>query len=281
VSAAVTGPLVPVPESGRVHRGHRRVRLGDVTPTGRLRLDATARYLQDVSNDDTRDAALPDEWAWVVRRTVIDVHAFPQLDEELTLATFCGGIGGRWAERRVSITGDGGGHIEAATIWVHVDPATARPRPLSDDFHRIFGPTAAGRRVSAKLTHGDPPPAALIGARPWPLRAVDFDMLGHVNNAASWAVVEEALGPRPEVAPPFRAEVEFRRAVEHGELVELVEWVEQDEHARPGAIDLWLIGPTGIATTATIRPPPPHPRTDPDPTPPPRFSVANSDTTEA
>jgi acyl-ACP thioesterase len=248
----MTGPLVPVPESGRIYRACRRVRLGDVTPAGRLRLDATARYLQDVSNDDTRDAALPDEWAWVVRRTVIDVHTFPQLDEELTLATFCGGTGGRWAERRVSISGSRGGRVEAATIWVHVDPATARPRPLSDDFHRIFASTAAGRRVSAKLSHGDPPAAAFANAQPWPLRAVDFDMLGHVNNAASWAVVEEALARRPEMIPPFRAEVEFRKPVEHGDHVELLE---HDGMGLSGVIDLWLVTPAGITTTATIRHP--------------------------
>jgi acyl-ACP thioesterase len=247
VTNAMTDPLVPVPTSGRIHRGHRRVRLGDVTPSGRLRLDATARYLQDVSNDDTRDAALPDEWAWVVRRTVIDVHTFPLLDEEVVLATFCGGTGARWAERRVSISGSRGGCIEASTIWVHVDPATARPRPLSDDFHRIFGPTAAGRRVSAKLSHGDPPAHGLADARPWPLRAVDFDMLGHVNNAASWAVVEDALAVQPEMISPFRAEVEFRLPVEQGDAVELV------ERALPGTIDLWLITPAGVCTTATVR----------------------------
>jgi acyl-ACP thioesterase len=264
LSSAMIDPLVPVPESGRIHRGYRRVRLGDVTPAGRLRLDATARYLQDVSNDDTRDAALPDEWAWVVRRTVIDVDTFPRLDEELVLATFCGGTGGRWAERRVSISGSRGGRIEAATIWVHVDPSTARPRPLSDEFHRIFGPTAAGRRVSARLSHGDPPAAALADALPWPLRAVDFDMLGHVNNAASWAIVEEALARQPDMVPPFRAEVEFRRPVEQDDHVELV------QRALPGTIDLWLVTPAGIATSATVRLP-----SDPAL----RFSVANSDNT--
>ncbi|MFM2113860.1 MAG: hypothetical protein RL643_818, partial [Actinomycetota bacterium] len=31
------------------------MRLGDVTPKGRLRLDATARYLQDIATDDALD----------------------------------------------------------------------------------------------------------------------------------------------------------------------------------------------------------------------------------
>ena len=47
--------LAPPPDRGRVFRSGRRVRLSDADPTGRLRLDACARYLQDVGNDDTAD----------------------------------------------------------------------------------------------------------------------------------------------------------------------------------------------------------------------------------
>ena len=90
------------PASGRMFAASRRVRLGDCSPGGRLRLDATARYLHDVSDDDTRDAGLG-QMTWVVRRTVIDVHRFPTYLEPLDLVTWCSGIGSRWAERRVDI----------------------------------------------------------------------------------------------------------------------------------------------------------------------------------
>ena len=118
--------MVPVPAAGRRFTRGRRVRLGDASPAGRLRFDALARYLQDVSNDDTRDAGLADAMSWVVRRIVVDVAQAPVFGEELTLCTFCGGIGGRWAERRVSIAGDQGAGVEAATLWVHLDPQTQR-----------------------------------------------------------------------------------------------------------------------------------------------------------
>jgi hypothetical protein len=68
--------MVDGPGPGRQFTTRRRVRLGDATPKGRLRLDAVARYLQDVANDDTRDADWSDPHWWVVRRTVIDVHEF-------------------------------------------------------------------------------------------------------------------------------------------------------------------------------------------------------------
>ena len=58
----MTRPPDPVsePERGRVFAVGRRVRLGDVSPKGRLRLDATARYLQDIANDDAVDGDYSD-----------------------------------------------------------------------------------------------------------------------------------------------------------------------------------------------------------------------------
>ena len=84
--------------------GVRRVRLGDVGPHGRLRLDAVARYLQDLSADDTADSALEDAQAWVVRKTVIEVRRSPRYLEPLRLATWCSGTGSHWAERRKAST---------------------------------------------------------------------------------------------------------------------------------------------------------------------------------
>src|SRR5687767_4869328 len=187
--------LVERPTSGRVFEGSRRVRLADVSPAGRLRLDAAARFLQDLSADDTADVALPDAEAWVVRKTVIDVRSFPRYLEPLELATWCSGTGSHWAERRISIVGEQGGAIEAATTWVHFDAATGRPSRIPAGFDEIYGEAAGGRRVKARLDHPDPP-AGERDAFPWPLRFTDFDVLGHVNNAACWQIVEEALSSR-------------------------------------------------------------------------------------
>jgi acyl-ACP thioesterase len=237
--------MVPVPLRGRVFRRGRRVRLADVSPKGRLRLDAIARFLQDVSNDDTRDAGLANEMSWVVRRIVIDVHRYPVFGEELDLATFCGGIGGRWAERRVSVTGDRGGHVEAATLWVHLDPATLRPMVLPPEFHELFAESAGGRTVRARLEHDDPP-ATGGDRRPWPLRFADFDVLGHVNNAAYWFPVEEELARRREVRAPMRAELEYRQPIEPGDAVEMITL---DDDA---SLALWLVGPTSVHATARV-----------------------------
>ena len=226
------------------------MRLGDVTPAGRLRLDALARYLQDVSNADTRDAGLANEMSWVVRRIVIDIHQHPVFGEELQLSTYCGGIGGRWAERRVSVTGDQGGQVEVATLWVHLDPYTLRPKALPPEFHGLFAEAANGRTVRARLEHADPPGEhdARCARASWPVRAADFDLLLHVNNAAYWIPVEEVLARRPEPATPLRAELECRLPIEPADSVELVT-VEDDGCG----LALWLVGSGGVFASATVR----------------------------
>ena len=63
---------------------------------------------------------MPDAEAWVVRKTVIEVRAFPRYLEPLALATWCSGTGSHWAERRISIQGELGGAIQ--------DPEAIEPR---------------------------------------------------------------------------------------------------------------------------------------------------------
>ncbi len=199
---------MPLPGAGsRTFTGERKVRLGDVDRTGRLRFDALMRYAQDVSNDDTNDAELVEDMTWVVRKTVVDVVVEATFREDLTITTFCSGTGGRWADRRLSIQGSEGAKYEISTLWIFVTEEGA-PRRLTDQFMEIYGEGLTNRRVSARLTH----PEATEGAtnHHWPMRVVDFDTLDHANNAAYWAVVEEE---RPKsmshFVPPYRAELEY------------------------------------------------------------------------
>ena len=208
---------MPLPAKGRRFTRSRQVRLGDATAGGRLRLDALVRYLQDVAADDSTDSALPDAGAWVVRKTVVEIVQVPAYREELDLTTFCSGTGSRWAERRTSVVGDRGGSVEAASLWVYVDLATGRPRRLPDAFDELYGEACGGRQVKARLVHPDPPAGAASFS--WPLRSTDFDVLGHVNNAAYWEPVEDVIAGRGCFDRPVRAELEHRVAVEPGSEV--------------------------------------------------------------
>lgn len=218
--AALSFEMVPRTRAGREFTARRRVRLGDATPNGRLRLDAAARYLHDVSNDDTRDAAWSDGDWWVVRRTVFDVHRFPQYLEEIDLTTWCGGIGSRWAERRTQITAlNGEVLVDAAALWVHVDSETLMPSRVPEDVTETLTVSSGGREVGAKLLlksklfvqHGS------VKEESWPLRFSDFDVVKHMNNAAYWEMVEEHLAAHAELREPLRAVVEHIVQVERGQ----------------------------------------------------------------
>lgn len=230
--------LVPPGDVGRTFSATVSVRLGDASPGGRMRLDSLARVLQDVSDDDARDAGFGD-LTWVVRRTVIRVDRSPVYLKRLALTTWCSGFGAAWAERRIRAEGDGGALVEAATLWVHVDRTSMRPARVPSAFVDVFGPSAAGRRVTSR-TVLDPPPVdgAQVGGHVttsrWPLRVSDFDVLGHVNNAAYWEPVEEVLSGRRDLRAPFTAVLEHADAIERGHDVSVV------SRGSERGLDLWL-----------------------------------------
>ena len=217
--------LVPQPSIGRrfVHRAH--VGLGDTAPDGRARFDALARWLQDAAYADAVDAGLHALGAWVVRRARIEVRRFPRFDDDLELVTWCSGLGRMWAERRTSIAGA----LEAVGIWIYVDPATGRPRPFEPEHLAAWEPSTGGRRVKARLRHGDP--GEDVPRRPWVFRRADLDIADHVNNAAYWEILEEIVPDPPE---PASAEIEFRGAASAGPAEVL-----------GGEGAWWVAGPTG------------------------------------
>jgi acyl-ACP thioesterase len=194
----------------------RKVRLGDVDPRGRLRLDSIARYLQDVANDDAVDAGEAPSQPWVVRRVALSLDGWPRLHDRVEAATWCSGVGARWAERSTSLVG-AGGRVDAAALWVYVDPKTLLPARLPERFFAIWGGDGLPK-VRGRLTHGDPPEAG-VAWRPWPLRATDHDVLDHMNNAAYWAAVEEAFADRAHDITG--AEIEYRVPITPDQAVSL------------------------------------------------------------
>jgi acyl-ACP thioesterase len=178
---------------GRQFSGQFRVRLGDADESGIIRLDGVARVLQDVATDDWEETGLESTDTWVVRRTAVrvaDGGRWPRYTELLTVTTWCGGVGAAWAERRTNISSHGELLVEAAALWVPVDP-TGHPVRIKPMFFDVYGEALQGRKVSGRV----PAPAVIDGAqfRPWPLRRSDFDIVGHVNNAAVWQAVTEVV----------------------------------------------------------------------------------------
>ena len=256
----VAKPSLDEVVGARVFSHGRRVGLGDVDPMGRVRLDALARYLQDVATADYQQSLVgtsgaqllpsgapgtkPDVevFGFVLRRSAVFLATpeigWPTLGQHLTLDTFAGGLGNRWAERRTEVRSEAGGVVECASLWVAID-GSGRPRRLSEHFRATYAASARGREVGARLRHPEPPLTesspqsgdAELHRRWWPIRHADIDTLGHVNNAAQWQGVEELIAETVASAQPRRggvvptiryAEVEFRSAISPRANVELV-----------------------------------------------------------
>lgn len=239
-SAARSG-FQPDPAAGRVYTAVRTARSTDVTPAGRLRFDALARYLQEAAEDDVADAGMTGRYGWLLRRCEVSVVGYPSHGEQLRLRTFCSGTGPRWAERTTTVAGPGGDLIQARALWVAVDPATGQPCPLGGDFQRVYGPATGGRRVSAKLSH--PAPDGRWTGRDWPLRASDFDTAGHVNNSVHWLAVEDVLAGLDWL--PAAAELEYHRPILPGSRVRLITgedgsqvraWLAEGQHRLASAV---------------------------------------------
>jgi acyl-ACP thioesterase len=209
----VLDTTIPIPASGRTFTSTRRIRLSDMDTEGRVRLDALARYLQDIAIDDVQETGwgLP-EHVWVVRRIRVDVLQPFLEDETVTLTTWSSGRAAIAAARRWSLRGEAGGQIEVDSVWIHLDGAQ-RPARIED--FGVYAEPAGERVVSTKLELPDPPADAPRIA--WPLRASDVDLHGHVNNAVYWTAVEQFL----PVSGPLRAELDYRAPIDLGEDVDV------------------------------------------------------------
>ncbi len=211
---------------------------------GRLRLDAVARFLQDVAIDDVAATGwgIP-EHLWFVRRIRVEVQAPFRDDREVELVTWCSGLAAIAAGRRWSVTGDAGGRIEVDSVWIHLGPDQ---RPARIESFDVYAEATGGRSVSTRLEL--PAPSQDGDRRTWPLRASDVDLHGHVNNAVYWQAVEDVLRESDvDAAAPLAAELDYRDPIDLDDAVELVTTVDRD------ALTLTLGFVVGESVRATAR----------------------------
>lgn len=252
VKLGATELLAPTPGTRRFAT-ERLVRLGDVDVRGRLRLDATARFLQDIASDDVAEVSaeigLDSGRGWMVRRTLVEVRTAAVLDERLELETFCTGSGKCWAERSTTLRGAEGADVSTVSLWVQIATDTGRPAPLGDLFLDVYGPPTNGRKVSSRLSL--PGPISRSGGVSWMVRRADLDPFDHVNNAANWSFLEEVLDP--EASRAGRAEMEFVAPVTHGTAAEMV--VEQDSSmSERASTSAWLVEDDRVLSAARWTP---------------------------
>jgi acyl-ACP thioesterase len=234
---------VSEPTVGRRFSIESLVRLSEALPSSNWRLDGVARALQDAATEDWEDCGIITDALWLARRTSLRrVGPWPVLYDRLRLTTFCSGVGAAWAERRTNIYANDRLVIEAASLWVPVDPR-GFPVRIPQTFHDIFAEAMMGRRVSGRVPLSQPPEDA--PRRPWPLRRADLDVIGHVNNAAVWQAVAEVVD-----TPVDAVDVIHHGPIEEGHAVDLVSerdaiWLVVDDQVRVSASVVRAAGDTG------------------------------------
>ena len=217
------------PASGRTFSLQMRPLLADCAPSGRMRLDALARWAQNVAYADIEDAGLEQVAIWVVRRTRIKVVSFPRFGEHFEVKTFASGLGRMWAQRNTIITpvDAGGGQratpvtvaptVELVSLWIHLDPVRWVPSVITQAELDTYAEAAGDRRCRHRLTH--PRPEGTSEVSEWSFRRTDTDLADHVNNAAYWEPLEEELLASGVEPSQIDAELEFRTPAQPGRVL--------------------------------------------------------------
>ena len=202
----------------------RRVRVSDCDTDGNVRIDAIARYLQDIGFDDTNDIGVGDGGLWVARKIEIefpDITSWPQRNEMIKLETYCGGVGGVSAQRIVKIACEKE-EIIASTIWVHVDQ-NGKPSKIPNWLTTAYPKakkmkTPKVGKFNSKFDE--------VKSIAFPIRQSDFDVNGHVNNAVAFIALNEA-GSELRAKRPTKVTVEYLAPLSDKENIELL--IEQND----------------------------------------------------
>ena len=177
-----------------------------------MRLDAVARFLQDIAIDDVQETGwgLP-EHLWFVRSIRVDVVQPFAGDTEVELTTWCSGVAAIAAGRRWSVKGDAGGSIEVDSVWIHLD---AEQRPARIEDFGVYADAAAGRHVDqarAARSACQRPAHAMAAARDRRRSPRSRQQRVH------WQAVEDTL----PVTSRLRAELDYRQPLDLEDELEL------------------------------------------------------------
>ncbi len=251
-SGVRAGSLPDRKEGARFYQAEYRVRTGDVDQDMRVRLDAVARYLQDVANDNLEATEFgKTEPFWIVRRTIIDVIRPISWPATVTAQRWCGALSTRWTNMRVRLTSEHetnrfnpddrpGGLIETEAFWINVNDKGV-PSRLSDEAFEMLSSMTDEHRLRWKSMNPEKAPAGEdipFPDREHVLRITDFDPFKHLNNAAYLEAIEDELVEHPDLVDmPHRVVIEYLRPIVPGTRL-LLRRVREGDH-----LTVWLMMP--------------------------------------
>jgi acyl-CoA thioesterase FadM len=172
-----------------------RVRFDEADASGQLRPSGLLRYTQDLAWRHSEVVGLDRAWYeahdsfWLVRGAAVTIKAGVGYGETVVGVTEVTGWRRVWARRHTTLASPDGRVIASIeTDWVLLTSA-GRPRRIPDEMTRMLAPGQSYRPQKTEL--GEPPDHA--STLRIPVRDVDIDPMGHLNNAAYLDIVDEAV----------------------------------------------------------------------------------------
>lgn len=204
-------------KTSRVFESKRRIRVADCDSRGKLRVDAIARYLQDIGYDDTEDIGVGDGGLWVARSIEMDfsgITKWPNRNEFIGLSTFCSGIGHAFAQRCVDIKSKSNESIRTLTVWVSIDER-GKPTQVPSWLAQAY-PFAEKIKSKRTLEVIDPQQEFDGTIVDWPLRASDLDINNHANNSVAFDALYESAQIM-DVKQPKQVRIEYHHPLGVGD----------------------------------------------------------------
>ena len=158
--------------------------------------------------------------SWVLLRIQLVVDEYPEGRQDIIVETWPSGLESRYAHRDflVYLPGRPDPIARGASTWVLLDVARNRPSVVANllgDRHVVQRPRALPNPFPA-IT----PPGGSVRTLTVPVRLADLDINDHVNNLhyLEW-IVESVPQKVWRATTPSEIQIEFKRAVRHGETV--------------------------------------------------------------
>lgn len=175
------------------------INIGDVSRYGSLRLDSLFNIFQEKAVLHTHQAGfeLKDMFeshkTWILNRVAVEISKLPRLEETIDVSTWSRRIYRFKGLRDYEIIAAGESIIRATSLWIYFDAGKGRPVRAPEYFEQKYGV------VMDQATDVDIESIQFAGiTRPefsFPIatRISDYDINGHVNNAAILQYIETGI----------------------------------------------------------------------------------------
>lgn len=192
-----------------------RVRFDEAGPDGALRPSGIVRFLQDAAWQHTETVGMGRDWyrergvGWLARAIDLRLEGRAGSGETVAIETAVTGWR-RVTSRRTTVVRDARGAVVATADvdWALVR-ADGHPARIPDEVVALAPDAGGFEPTRVAIPDG---PAAL--AVPVPVRRMDADPMGHVNNAAYLDLLDETvarLEPPVILGAPARLRLEYLR----------------------------------------------------------------------